>query len=62
MGEYTDDPVIRCAKCGGEFSPSVAFELREGSEADCPTCNTVLVCDEIAYSRQWRWVTKETAK
>lgn len=62
MGDYTDDPVILCATCREKFQPKMTFETREGDEEQCPHCQATLVCEDIVYSRQWRWIAKETAK
>lgn len=50
----TDDPFIRCV-CGHKWQHGDAWELRAGSQVECPECGKTLECFSEDVSRSWTW-------
>ena len=46
-------PMVSCPVCGAQFQQDDYYEMREGSELDCPKCKCALVVSETEMVMYW---------
>lgn len=52
---WTEDPEVCCPKCEHEWHESDSFEMKPGSETECPQCGAVLEMTDTEMTRRWCW-------
>ena len=58
----TRDPEVCCPQCGNKFDLGDAWEMKEGSWADCPKCEAKLECTDTDIIRYWHWAAREVTR